>query len=208
MFGVLVRSLIHKHDRSFSTLNPCEKLEILEQKSIDLINNRPVPNDMNHAKQLHQEEQNLLEEITIAHRQCETMKETNRKTLIAQYEQNTKKERKEKEEKLQKDAPIFFNYLVDLIQNDSPQMKASLLKHVQKTGDSRRIVVFSTSEWDSFALSPNLVPHNARSMVFQTFSRKITQGSFVGYILQGEQFWQPSIFILPTKEQRILLIKK
>lgn len=203
-----------KHEKESEKDDPCEQKRIAEQRWLTAINETTAPRDLEHAKQRAEERERLGAELARCDALCKEKEEKQRQDRIRENEKAAAIRASEDRARIRDNAPVFFNFLGDLVEKNDHDMCDALLRHVERTNDDNRIVVFSTSEWEQHAFQAlprdvqDIFPYSDRSnMVFQSFSRKMERGAYAGWTLRGEHFWKMSILIIPTSEQRIVLEK-
>ena len=203
------------YSTAVTRLSNCDLLKEEEKKYYALINDRTPHADIGAA----QRRNFLLEEsrknLALLHTNCEAEKEQERQKLMKEIEAEAVARRNAEAEKLRRDAPRFFNHLVELVETDDPDMRNGILRQIAQTGNANYIILFSSSEWD-----PNIYMYlpgekqpfrysDVTAMSFQGLFHRVNNpsGDFRGYTIDSQRVWKRSIFFIPTRENRIVLRK-
>ncbi len=197
-------------------LSDCEKLKVLEKQLIDIYNDQTVASTVEEAQSRAEKRNALQREISRLEKSCKEAEQKKREELIRQRQEKEKQDRIAQTELATKNAPVFFNKLVDAVENDK-DMHAALMVYVSRGDGSipQEIVLYSSSEWrrhvyESFSYEKKFFSYSELQMMSfnDCVPRTIQNGQFKGYYVRGTWRFVMSIFVIPTLEHEIVMYRK
>ena len=203
------------YSSAVTRLKNCDLLKEEERKYHALITDKTPLADINAAQRRNVAIEQSRNTLAALHASCNAEKEKERHILMQKIEAENVARRNAEAEKLRRNAPLFFNHLVELVETDDPDMRNGILRQIAQTGSANYIILFSSSEWD-----PNIYSYlpiekkpfcysDVTAMTFRGLFHRVNNpaSDFQGYIIDSQRVWKRSIFFIPTRETRIVLRK-
>jgi len=195
------------------TLSDCEKLKVIERQYYQLVNDRQTLKNIDEAKAHSQQIDTLRKQVFDLKKSCDAAQSAIFDENRQKQDEIARQTLQREQQKADENAPKFFNSLVDMVEADDRDMHNAIMRYVVAHGDDK-IILWTSSEHESSVYNrlPNSKYHfsysELRIMSFgKNYNHTIRNGEFKNWRVYSEPFWKMSIFIVPTREQHIVLKK-
>lgn len=193
-------------------MEDCQKVKIVEKEFYALLNDKTIPDSIESANQIKVKLDSLRDEMGMLLKSCEAAQQAEREKKQKERMAKAVAEQEARQKEANENTPKFFNYLVDLVENGDTEMHEQIMRQIVAKGDSK-IILYSSSEWDVDAYrnlsKEKKIFENVGLMTLNSrYDRNISKGKFNDWWVYSQACWKMSIFIIPTREQRIVMDRK